>query len=835
MFRDFRRFLRSVRREWPYWGLAVLILGVAIGATATAYSLIDGLVLHPLPLPDQGRIVLIGGLTSERLPTADPVAWWGKAHSLQYLAFYDEGAAHVQAGDWRGTVTTAVVSREYFRVYGVRPARGRDFGREDEVPGQNRVAILSYAFWRSRSVGQPLPLGSNVLLNGTQYTVVGIAPKSLDGLDVDLWVPRCLKAAGSLKLSSSQDPSVKYYSGWVGRLRRAATIAQARQELMDLLNRLNTSFTPRTRMSYGESINVGSLVDAAASLYGRALEALLAGAALLLLMAATDCCGFLMARAARRAKEASIRQVLGASRLSILRHALVEAAGLGLLGGAAGALVARAMLFACQGAFPIYFVHLRDRAFLGPQVSFGCLLLGVLVGVLVGLLPGLRIASRRNFEALKEFSGPLLGSRGRWLRWGLVVLQVAFTFALLMGAALTVETARRLFGSGKGYTIGGVFAVHLSVPGRSAPGARGWTPSREPARRQENRVSAGRPAPSAASADHAQTGQSLYAEQAEILAAAAGMPEVSAEGLTDRLPIRPAPWGSYIGGWGQGNMFSWGGDVSGDYFRVLKMRFLAGHTFTSPLAHEIVIEQRVAEGLWPGKSPLGRTVVLMGGSEEESDTVVGVVNDTRSVQIDGPAKGHFYLPLGRLRPSGQTGWSAFLLLRCRVRCGNLTPALLAALGKVGADSYVDGYAALAHYSRVISEPLSMRTWLLSFYAVIGLALALGGVFVLSSYLSAMRRHDTGIRMVLGAGRADLVWQIAREGIVSALVGVAAGGLLWLSTAPVVRDLIYGVTPLNPVVLGAVGALLFAVACVASILPALAAVARQNPADLLRVL
>jgi putative ABC transport system permease protein len=838
MIRDIRSFLRRLRRDWIHCGMAILILGVAVGATAAAYVLIDSLVLHPLEIPTLNRVVKIVGLASGNLPTADPVLWWKQAPSLEYLALDRGGVVAAQAREWRGQVSADEVSSEYFHVFAVKLFRGRDFGHEDELPAENHVVILSHSFWKSHFEDQALPLGSTLQLNRIPYMIVGIAPESLDGLATDLWIPRCLDPTQDLDLSSRTN--ARFYLGWVGRLRNGATTVQAHEELMDLLNHVNKFYgNSHSKLKAGEFVEVFSFQHYFVSLYGSGLKALLAGAVLILLIASADCSGFLIGRAARSAKEVAIRRILGASQLAIFRQSLIEASGLGLLSGFVGVLVAKAMLFACQSVFPVYLVRLRDRELIGPRVFLGCLVVGIVVGILAGWLPGKRMASEGIAQVLKEDSGPLTGPRGKWLRVSLVSAQIAFTFVLLMGAALMLETADKLLGNGKGYTLDGVFAAHLSIPGEQITRnadltsnqnkSRNETRTQEKDEKQENLESTSNSTSLAASAAEA---QALRAKETEILETVASAPGVSSVSLTDNLPVRNASVGSYLNGWAQNNFFSLRGVVDRNYFRVLRMRFLAGHTFSSSQAQEIIIEERVRQALWPGQNAVGRTVRVLGGNKEETRVVVGVVNDTRSLEIGDHSTGQFYLP-GSFQGNSQRGWSAYLLLFCPSGCAKVTPTLLAALQKVGADSYVDRVAPLADYSDV-TEQLWIRTSLLSFFALMGLALALGGVFVLSSYLSVARKSEIGVRLALGAERAELVLQIAREGIVSGLIGLSVGGILWLNAVPILKNLIYGVTSLDPITFGLVGSLLFAVTASASTFPVFLAVMRQNPADLLRV-
>lgn len=835
MLRDVRDFCRSLWQDRFHWCVAILILGVAVGATGAVYTLMDRLVLHPLPIPGLNRVVLMGGLTTENLPTANPLDWWGQAHSLEYMAYSAGAPVTVQVDGWRGAERVDAVSNDFFRAFGVKIFRGRAFAHEDETPAGNDVAILSYAFWKRHYEGQRLPLGSIVQLNQVPYTVVGIAPRSLDGIGTGLWVPMTTNL-GWPPLFYSSAPNADIQGGltwFVGRLRKGATVAQVHGELMDLLHRLNTTYTPKTHVIYGEIVSVHTFQQISADRYRTALEALLAGAILILLIAGADCGGFLAGRAARRVKEVTIRRVLGASRFVVFRQALVEAAGLGLLSGLVGVAVAHALLLACQSEFPIYLVHLRDRTLIGPEVFFGCLGIGIVVGLLAGWLPGRKLATESVSQVMREDSGQYLRPHGKWLRVTLVVFQVALTFALVMGATLTIETARSLFGSGKGYMTRGVFAAQLSLPLRPAAASEPQKPGVEGRQRERKSESAGALAARTAAAEQ---DQSLAAEESEILGAAESMPTVSEAAFTAELPTSGAGGGLYTNVGGR-EVFLNVEVVSRDYFRTLGMKFLSGHTFSNSSANAVVIDALAAGELWPGKNPLGRTFTLE-GEGQPMRVVAGVVNNTRGIRLvtPFPPPAKVYLPVGGFTPRGTRAgvYPLYLLLRCRAGCRDVTPSLVGALKRVGADSYINRVAPIDAYAGAITEPLWIRTSLLSFYALLGLALALGGVFVLTSYLSVTRGHEIGIRMALGAERGDLVMAIAKEGIISALVGLGAGAVLWFSAAQVLKNLIYGVTSLDPATFAAAGALLFLVTTLASILPALLAVTRQNPADLLHV-
>lgn len=831
---DLRNFLRSLRRDFFHWGLATLILGTAVGMTATVYTLTDKLTRHPLPVSNLDRVVTLGGLASDKLPTHDPVEWWKQAHSLEYLALVRSGQTDVRINGWRGPANVEEVSNEFFSVFGATVLRGRDFGQEDEQSGKSHVLILSYTFWKAHSQGEQLSLGSTVQLNREPYVVVGIAPDSLDGLGVDLWVPRPLDSIDSIKLSP--DPSLMSHFSSIGRLRKGATVTQAHEELMDLLHRLNTLYTPKSHARYGEVISVNLFEANFGRGYEPALRALFAGSVLILLIAGADCSGFLIGRAVGRTKEVAIRRVLGASRLDILRQALIEAGCLGLLSGMLGVAVEKIIVLGCQMAFPVYFVRLRNRTLIDSHVFLGCMVVGIFIGVLAGWLPAKKVAKEDFTRAMKEDCGPLVSSRGKWLRAGTVLLQVAFTFVLVMGATLTLETARNLFGKDKGFNVSGVIAMHMSIPLSQIPTNAGLA-LKQTVNQARNQAVDGKSETQSLSSPEAEGRiKSLNAKETEILNAISSIPGVEGAAFTDQLPIVSPIGGVYVGGSSINNYVMFRGAVSADYFRALGIRFVSGRTFSSSPTHEVVIEESAARSLWPGQNPLGETMVLSGtAGKDDVRVVVGIVNDTRSVEIATNPPAQFYLPLDTAQNLGGDALSAYVVLQWQLASGEITPELMTALSKVGADDYVDRIAPLTEFSRAVTEPLWIRTTLLSFYAFIGLVLALSGVFVLSSYLSQIRRQEIGIRMALGAGRAELIFQITREGIVATIVGLALGATLWLSAAQVLRNLLYGVTTLDPATFLSVGSLIFLVMLLASSLPAFLAVFRQNPANLLRVL
>jgi ABC-type antimicrobial peptide transport system permease subunit len=520
---------------------------------------------------------------------------------------------------------------------------------------------------------------------------------------------------------------------------------------------------------------------------------------------------------------------LGAGSGQILRQTIAETATLAVISGLIALVTGQALLFASRQALPIYLIHLRDRGSIMLVVFFSALLLAFLVNMVACLVPTFDALFQDATEALKDCSGPLISTGGRVLRRFFVALQVSLSFILAVGAILSLQSFLKLTRADVGYNTERVFTAHLNLPAEDLCRDGSLPPQDGSLGAQKPRSPAGSSTAGVRLKDDT-CRERLVSLQREILRAAGSLSYVSAVGAADRLPIsRPGngPWVK------RNDVERWCPEsfVAGDYFRTFQIPFVAGRSFSTSAAHEVVISEKTAEALWPTGNPVGDLLFLEG--EKQPRQVVAVVSNTRSLEVGQLPAPQIYVPF--LDPSRSTPGvlSMQLVMRCEQSCGDILPALMERLKSVGADVFVDQASTVDDLGAVVTAPIRARSILLSSYAMLGFGLALVGVFVLVSYVSALRQHEIGVRMVLGANPADLVLLTAKEGIISAGIGILVGGIASAAAVQVLRNFLFGIDVLDLKSFAIAGLLLFIGAIGASVLPALRAKGYQ-PADLLRV-
>jgi putative ABC transport system permease protein len=536
-----------------------------------------------------------------------------------------------------------------------------------------------------------------------------------------------------------------------------------------------------------------------------------------------------MGWAAKRRKEFAVRRALGAGSVRILRQTLTEAAAIGAVVALIGLATAQGLLIASQQAIPIYLLHLRERTSITLVVLFGAFFLACFVSIVANLIPTFEALSLDAAEALKDNSGPLTSARGRVLRRSFVVLQVSLAFILTVGAVLSLQSFLNLTQTDLGYNTEGVFAAHLNFPAEQL--------CRAPSVSQEENLGSNKKSksPTRSSAVGIRVAddacrERLLSLQSQVLRAAGALPYVSAVGAADKLPISPPRGGPWVK---RDNIEKWCPElrVAGDYFRVFQIPFVAGRTFSNSVVPEMIISERTSEALWPKGNPIGDMLLVEG--EKQPRQVVGVVKDTTALEIGDQPTPQIYFPLVDTSRSTPGAVSMQLVLRCERSCGGLLPALMERLKGAGADTFVDQAATMNDLGAVVTAPVRARSMLLSSYALLGFGLALVGVFVLVSYMSVLREHELGVRMVLGAEPAELVFLLAKEGIISAGIGMLVGGVASVAAVQVLKNLLFGIDVLNLKSFAIAGFLLFAGAICAAVSAALR-VRSYQPSDLLRV-
>jgi predicted permease len=802
--RDLRHAFRVLRRDVGVTIVALLSIGLAIGANATIFTWLDNLVLHPLPVvPRVDRIVQLhtlgpqGAVWSVSYP--DLQDWRTQAHAFTGIAGYDIIQASVRTTGQAERAFGLLVTANYFDVLEVRPMLGRGFvAAEDSAPGAHAVVVLSYGYWRSRFGSDSGVIGRSVLFNGRSFTVVGVAPPRFGGnfvgLSFDFWAPLTMQAA----LASPEDRLAARWSQWIeafARLRPGVTLADARGDMRTIEARLAGTYQEDRQLS-ATADGFGSTPPAV--WFRPAFLALLGITGIVLLIACANVANLLLTRAAGRVKEIGIRIALGARRSRLIRELLLESLLLAAGGGALGIAIATWTkgLFAAfiprAAPVPIALdltVNARVLAF-AAAITLGTVLA-------FGLVPALRASRPDLVPALKDESVGRGISRSR-LRGALVVTQLALSMIALVAAGLFIRSLRFASAIDRGFTD----PTHVLLIGTDMQLA-GYTTPR------------------------------ALAFYEELCGRVATLPGVRSAAIAANIPLGFGGHnsdGATVEGYtpqpGE-NMSIQTNRVSAGYFRTMGTRLVAGREFDATdraggLA-VVVVNQAFVDRYWRGLDPIGRHVGIGGAT----NTVVGVVATGRYHSLDEPPTPFVFFPISQVYAGGVA-----LVVRTAVPALDLVDPVRRQFAAVDpAVPFLDPQT-LEEFTGAAVFVQRAVAWLLAAFGGLALMLAAMGIYGVMAHGVAQRTREIGIRGALGAGRREITTLILGQGARMTALGLGIGAAAALGVAQLLRHQLLGVQPTDPVTLASIAVLLGAVALAASYLPARRAAA-VDPALALR--
>jgi predicted permease len=797
--KDLRYAARTLRRSPAFTLVAGLTLALGIGANTAIFSVVDAVMLRPLPYPQADRLVELWGNVRrakvERRGTsfADYRDWKQQSTSFERMAIYSGGNVTLTGFDEPERIPAEYVDHDYFATLGVSPQAGRTFrAEEDAVPQRDAVAVLSDGLWRRRFGADPGVVGRDVQLNGRPYRVIGVMPPGFRGVDdaAELWAP-VMMALGPDDLTSRGDrgPAV------LARLKPGVPLAKAQAELDAISKALEHAY-PATNEARGVEIS-----PLATEIFGdmRApLTALLAAVGLVLLIACANVANLLLARSEARQREIAVRIALGAGRARMLHQLATESMVLALGGAATGLLLARWGVRVLVTASPMKF-----PGYVQPGVDWRAALFTTVIacaaGLLMGLAPAVQIRSSTLHEAFQNASSRTVDSRrGRRFRDALVVAEVAFAMLLLIGAGLLIRTLQQLSAIRPGYDPAHVLAMRVNLP-RLAPGAAAVITARDVLGQLE-RLPGVEAAALGSDAPLAGGGAIFY--EAE------GQPKVTAQNRPRAYTHRVTP----------------------NFFDTLRIRFVAGRTFSEQEmngATVAVVSESVPKRFWPGQDPIGKRIKTAGPNGPWV-TIVGVVNEMkyRGVPNNPTADPDIFLPFN----GEQRGFA--LLLRTSLPPASLAPSARSALREADRGITVYGISTLEEFVARETANSRFTGWLMSIFAGAALLLAVIGIYGVMTYTVTRRTQEIGLRVALGAERRDVLAMVARRGMALAGAGLALGIAGALALTRLIGALLYGVTPADTVSFGAAALVMAAVAGGACLSAAWRA-ARIDPAVALR--
>jgi putative ABC transport system permease protein len=779
---DIRFAVRALTRSRTFTITAVVTLALGISVNTAIFSVIDSVLLTPPPFDKPDRVVTLDsqnrakGLDIGSVAYPDVLDWRRDAHAFDQIAIYRNHTFNVAGDAQAERASGARVSANYFRVFGVRPQLGRTFLPEEETLGRDRVIVLSDAYWRRRFAAAPDIIGRQLLLNGWQYTVVGVMPKGFAyPPTAEAWSP-FVADSQALRRGS------RFVRG-VGRLAAGATIAQANAEVNAIAKRLEQTYVGSNT---GWRATVRPIREALAGKAPAILYTFLGAVGFVLLIACANVANLLLARASGRSREVAVRKALGASSWRLTRQLLTESIVLALGGAVLGVLLSmwelrllKAMISVPLPPWLTVEVSARALAF--------TIALAVLTGVIAGIVPALRLARGAVRESLATgVRGSGSARRSRTQR-ALVIAEVALAVVLLAGAGLLLTSLVRLQGVSPGFSADGVLVARLTLAGPRYE-------SRDAMVRFYDAVL-----------------NRLRETPGVDEAAAAGALPLSGSANTSNfhLPGRPSP------AEGQDPTSRWE-RVTPGYFRALGIPLRSGREFEArdraDAPSVVIVSESWAKTFFPGERDIVGRLVQLGGSDEQT-TIIGVVGDVRHDGLDQPPLPTMFLAYPQAPDGGMT-----IVVRSSGDAAAMTTALREAVRSV--DATIPVYNVSTMHDQVSRSILAQKLSgsMIAVFALMALVLATVGVYGLIAYSVAERKHEIGIRLALGAQGRDVRRLVVGQGLRLTLTGIGIGVIGAVLVGRGIRSLLFGVSTVHLPSLVAVSALLLIVAVIASWIP-----------------
>lgn len=802
VWQDFRYGLRSLRREAGWTAFAVAIIGLGIGASATVFSVVNSLLLRPLPFDDPGRLVWIANGTSENLSAqtvqvANLIELQRQGQSFAQVAgfspFYGVGDIRLTGSGEPARLTGVPVTEGFFPLLGVKPLLGRLFTADESGWGVAKTVVIGHALWLRRFHGDPGVIGQSLALDGTPATVIGVLPASFDfsgtftpGRPADLFYPFPLSPETNRRGNTL---------ALIGRLKPGADLKAAQAEATVIGERLDTGRAEARRNRLRPYLS--TLRDRVSGRFEQALLVLASAVASLMLIVCANVSNLVLVRASARRRELAVRVALGAERPVLIRQLLIESITLSCAGATLGLVLAWGATALIAGLDRTTLPLLHDVRLDGVAVAF-TVLTAILTGIAFGVWPALRASAVSPNSTLKDTGRGSLGGGDGWLRRAIVVGEIAMVCALLTGAGLLTRSLVSVLDVDPGFTTANVFSVRV---------------------------------------DPARTRSTLELKNAyfdELVRSVRATPGIDEIGLTDALPL-----GDNLG-WR-----TWGAAVSGadrtakpvetlvrmvdeGYLATMQISLRAGRRFTAAddASNEpvIIVNESLARTLWPDQDPLGRMV----RTNNRDRRVVGVVGEVSYFALDRQSGAEMYMPIR------QTGDYELidLVIRSSLPAASLMPGVRAALRRVDPTLPAAEFQTM---ERLVDRSVFAKRFivlLIAGFAGFGLILATLGIYAVISYSVSMRTQEIGIRLALGASPQQLATRVFTETMQLALMGILIGIPLSWMAARAIQGLLFGIAPWDPMTFGLVLVVLAGVAGIAGYLPATRA-ARTDPLTALR--
>ena len=779
---DTRYALRQLIKSPGFAIVAILTLAVGIGGTSAMFSVINGVLLRPLPYPESDRLVRI----NEMLPRfgrfavapASFLDWRQQSSTFERMIAYNSGAgATLTDASSAERLTSASVSWDVFETLRVQPMLGRGFRQDEDLPGRARVVVLSHGLWERRFAGDPTILGRSITLNGEPTTVVGVMPADFyfPSRQTELWLPVALNPANASRGG--------HFLGVIARLKPGITIEQAGTEMKTIAERLSAQYP---EAGSNESAEVIGLHQQVIGNVESALFTLMAAVAVVVLIACANVANLLLVRASVRAREIAIRTALGAARRRLVRQMLAESLVLSCAGGALGTLLAYYAIAPIRTLSAGSIPRVAEVS-IDTNVLLFAAALSLATGLLFGIAPAWQAARSGVSDVLKEGGRSSGGRLSGWVRSSLLVIEVALSIVLLVGATLLLRSFARVTSVDPGFQADRVLSFRVALPNISY-------------RDRQHR---------AAFFD-------------ALLARLDEHPQITAAGMTQTLPMRGDYYLSFVV---RGRPTAKPGEelsasyrvISPGYFQALGVPLLRGRAFTTrdvdkaPLV--AIVDEKFVDQHFPGQDPIGQAIDIGNGNEGFHE-IVGVTGNVRYAGLASDPAPTMYVPFGQDAFSAMT-----VVLRTPGDPAHLSTAARQAVREIDPALPAFGITPLRE---IVGDSVAERRFsmlLLGAFAIVAVFLAAVGLYGVVAYSVSQRTQEIGLRMAIGAQARDVLTMILGGGMRLAAIGVAIGLAGALALSRLLRTLLFGVQPMDPASYLLTAAILTIVAALACYLPA----------------
>src|SRR6202167_679280 len=810
-FHDLRIAVRHLLRSPGFTATAVLMLALGIGATTAIFSVVEGVLLRPLPFPHPERLVSLGdilqgadvGGNGEAGVTApDMQAYTRDTHSFESLGGYTQNGYELSGVGEPARVNGARLSGGVFPALGVEPLMGRFFtqGEDDQ---KDQVAVISYSLWQNRLHGDPSALGSKILLDRRPYVVVGVMPRNFEFPLVpgqmnssELWVPMSFTPQELTTGAASWNFSM------VGRLKPGITAVQAESDAERVAQETMRNY-PAFMTSLRIRAAVRSLHEETVSQARQLVHTLFLAISVVLLIACANLAGLLLVRAIQRRREIAVRLALGARAGALLRQAILESLVLSLSGGLLGLAFAALALRVGVGRLPETLPRL-DEISLDWQVVAFAIILAALTGLVCGLAPAFAALRTSVNDTLKE--GGRTGTAGSGharLRSALVVGEIAIALVLLVASGLLLRSFEKMRAVDLGFRPDHVLAAGYSLPQKQYA-----------------------------------TQSSVNEFNDELIRRLQQVPGVTYVGLTSSLPDMGGGSNStfvaegYLAPRGANMNLASLASIEGDYLQALGIPLLAGRYFTSADSENgllvAIVNHKLAEHYWPGADPTGKRLRI-GTPEMQTPwiTIVGEIAALKDGSPDDPTKEQYYQPVKQFEksigslasPDDLNGNAGYLAVRTATQPEQMANTLRSVVRSVDSQLPLDQVQSMEHALSESEAPRRFNTALISAFALTAVLLAALGIYSVIAFSAALREQEMAIRIALGSQRSGILGLVFVSAAKLALAGCAVGLPGALAASQLLRSLLFSVSPFDPLVLALAAIFVLLLALAASLLPA----------------